>query len=116
MLWSQNHPIPTKKEEEKKKEEAAKKKHAEEAKASVKIESIKLTAAGLLVKVETSEAGTVTIAGTGLTRVAKRLSAGVHMARVAVSKKARAKHQKTRLTVSLKVGAKTVSATKRLTL
>jgi hypothetical protein len=105
-----------KKEEEKRQKEAESKKHAEEAKASVKIESVKLTAAGLLVKLKTSEAGTVTIAGAGLTRLAKMLPAGVHTGRVAVSMKARAKHQKTRLTVSLKVGKKTVTAFKELTL
>jgi len=103
-------------EEEKKKEEAAKKKHAEEAKAAVKIESVKLTAAGLQIEVKTSEKGTVTLTGTGLTRLAKTLPAGVHTAKVDVSKKARAKHQKIRLTVSLKVGKKTVTASKALTL
>jgi hypothetical protein len=108
-----------KKEEEAKKtqEEAAKKKqHEQEAKASVKIESVKLTVAGLQIKLKTSEAGTVTISGAGLTRLSKTLPAGVHTARVAVSKKARAKHQRTRLTVSLKVGKKTVVAYKELTL
>jgi hypothetical protein len=106
-----------KKEEEKKQEEAAKKKHAEEeAKASVKIESVKLTAAGLQIKIKTSEGGTVTIAGAGLARLSKTLPAGIHTGRVAVSKKARAKHQKIRLTVSLKVGKKTVATYKELTL
>jgi hypothetical protein len=107
-----------KKEEEKKAEEAAKKKRSEEeAKASVKIESIKLTSAGLQVKLETSEKGAVTIAGAGLTKlVAKTLPAGTHTARIDVSKKARAKHQKIKLTVSLKVGSKTVTASKKLTL
>lgn len=100
----------------KKAEEAKKKKQAEEAKASVKIESVKLTATGLLVKIKTSEAGTVTITGAGLTRASKRLLAGVHMARVAVNGKARAKHEKTKLTISLKVGAKTVSVSRKLTL
>jgi hypothetical protein len=97
-------------------EEAKKKKQAEEAKASVKIESVKLTAAGLLVKIKTSQDGTVTVAGAGLTKVAKTLPAGIHTARVDVSKKARAKHQKIRLTVSLKVGKKTAAAFKELTL
>jgi hypothetical protein len=106
-----------KKAEEKKKEEEAKKKHAEEAKASVKIESVKLTSAGLQIKIKTSEKGTVTIAGAGLTKlVAKTLPAGIHTAKVDVSKKARAKHQKTRVTVSLKVGGKTLTASKKITL
>ena len=109
-----------KKEEETKKtqEEAAKKKQheQEEAKASVKIESVKLTAAGLLVKVKTSESGTVTVTGAGLKKTAKTLPAGTHTLKIAVNKKARAKHQKTRVTVSLKVGTKTVSTSKKLTL
>jgi hypothetical protein len=106
-----------KKAEEAKKEEAAKKKHAEEeAKAAVKIESIEITPAGLQIKLKTSEKGTVTIAGAGLTRLSKTLPAGVHTGRVDVSKKARAKHQKIRLTVSLKVGKRTVVALRELTL
>ena len=104
-------------EEKKKEEEAAKKKRAEEeAKASVKIESAKLTSAGLQIKIKTSEKGTVTLTGTELKRISKILPAGIHTARVSVSKKARAKHQKIRLTVSLKVGKKTVTAFKELTL
>jgi hypothetical protein len=100
----------------KKKEEEKKKRAKEEAKASVKIESVKLTAAGLLVKVKTSGSGAVTVTGTGLKKTTKTLSAGTHTLKIPVSKKARAKHQKTKLTVSLKVGSKTVTASKKLTL
>ena len=117
----------------KEKEEAEKKKKEEEAKAaakkqkeakkeeagahaSVKIESVKLTGGDLLVKVKTSESGTVTVTGAGLKKTTKTLAAGTHTLKVPVSKKAQAKHQKTRLTVSLKVGDKTASATKKLTL
>jgi hypothetical protein len=100
----------------KKKEEEKKKQAKEEAKASVKIESVKLTAAGLLVKVKTSEPGAVTVTGTGLKKTTKTLPAGTHTLKIPVSKKARAKHQKTKLTVSLKVGSKTVTASKKLTL
>jgi hypothetical protein len=106
-----------KRDEEKEREEAAKKKHAaEKAKAPLKIESVKSTAAGLLVKVKTSEAGTVTISGAGLTKLTKTFPAGVHTAKVAVSGKARAKHQKIKLTVSLKVGRRTFTTSKTLTL
>lgn len=100
----------------KKKEEEKKKQAKEEAKASVKIESVRLTAAGLLVKVKTSDPGTVTIIGAGLKRTTKTLPAGTHTLKVTVSKKARAKHQKIKLTVSLKVGKKTVTASKKVML
>jgi hypothetical protein len=70
----------------------------------------------VLVKVNTSEAGTVTVTGPCLKKTTKTLSAGSHTLKVAVSKKARAKHQKTKLTVSLKVGSKTVSSSKKLQL
>jgi hypothetical protein len=105
-----------KKQEEKKKEEEKKRQAEEEAKASVKIESVKLTAAGLLVKVNISESGTLTISGAGLKKVSRSLAAGGHTLKVSVNKKARAKHFKTKLTVSLKVDAKTVAVSKKLQL
>jgi hypothetical protein len=104
-------------EEKKKAEEAAKKKRAEEeAKASVKIESVRLTSSNLQIKIRTSEKGTVTLTGAELKRISKILPAGIHTARVDVSKKTRAKHEKIRLTVSLRVGKKTVTASERITL
>ncbi len=100
----------------KKKEEEKKKQSKEEAKASVKIESVKLHGAELLLKIKISEAGIVTVTGAGLKKTTKTLPAGTHTLKIPVSKMARAKHQKTKLMVSLKVGTKTVSTSKKLTL
>ena len=67
-------------------------------------------------KVKTSAPGTVTRHRRGLEEDDKVIAAGVHTLKVTVSKKARAKHQKTKVTVSLKVGTKTVSTSKKLRL
>jgi hypothetical protein len=87
--------------------------------ALVAIERVRVTATGLLVKVETSQAGTVTFTGSGLKRTVERLPAEAHDVKVRFSRDAKAGKRHSRrikLAVSLEPTARTVSSSKEVRL
>jgi hypothetical protein len=86
-----------------------------QAGASVKLEGVKVTARNVVVTIETTQAGTVTITGPGLKKTVKTLAAGTHHVTLALTKVGtaeRKKGKKIKLSVSLKTSSKTVSASK----
>jgi len=100
-------------------EAALKKRHAEETKASVKVEKAKVTRRGVVVIIKTSEPGIVTLAGRGLKKKAKMLSAGAHEITVALTRFGRTERRerkKIKLLVDLTVGNKTVLASEKIRL
>jgi hypothetical protein len=116
-------------------EEAAQKRKAEEAElvtlralvkqlqqelgARVKLERVKITRHGLLIKVTTSEPGVVAITGPGLRGLVKNLPAGVHRLTIHLTKRGRAErrlHQTIRLLARDRVDKRTVTGAETVTL
>ncbi len=100
-------------------EELAAARRREEAAASVKLEKVKVTAKDLVLTIKTSEKGTVTITGPGLKKTVETLGAGTHVVKVPLTKTGkadRAHGKKIKLTLSLKVDARTVSSSKAIKL
>jgi hypothetical protein len=87
--------------------------------AVVTIESFSVTASGLLVRIETSRAGTVTLTGAGLNRTVERLPAEADDVKVRFSRgaKGRKRHpRRIKLAVSLRPATETVSSSKEVRL
>jgi hypothetical protein len=100
-------------------EEAAAKKHQEEVGASVKIQKVRVARNHLVVTIETSEPGAVTISGRGLKKTTESLPAGTHQITIAFTKAGKAereKHTKIKLFASLKVDGTTTSGSKEIKL
>jgi hypothetical protein len=79
---------------------------------TVAITKVKLSGNAVLVTVKLSAAGTVKIAGKGLTTIKKSLKAGTHQIRVPLTKKGRSlrsHHKKATLSVKLTVGKQAVA-------
>jgi hypothetical protein len=88
----------------------------EELRASVVVEKVKVKARSVLITIRAAEPGDVTIAGRGLKRTVMLLSAGTHQITAALTRVGRAErkdHTKIKLLVSLKVGGRTVSVSKK---
>lgn len=92
----------------------------EELGAAVHIEKVKITTKGVLVTIKTSEPGIVTISGRGLKKTHKTLAAGTYHVNVALTKfggmERTGGHKKTKLSVSLKVGKRSVSGSEKVSL
>jgi hypothetical protein len=74
-------------------------------KPSIKITKAKIKGNTVLVTVTTSQQGTVTVSGNGLTTIRKTLAAGAHQLRVSLTQNgrtARKHHKKTKVKVSVK--------------
>ena len=86
--------------------------------AVVTIERVSVTASGLLVTIETSRAGTVTLTGAGLNRTVERLPAESDDVKVRFSRgaKGRKRHRRIKLAVSLRPATETVSSSKEIRL
>ena len=85
----------------------------------IAIERVKTTATALLVTVNTSSKGTVTLRGEGLQKLSKTLGAGVHSLRLALTKSGEvlSRHPQTiKLSARLETTAKTVSSSKDIEL
>lgn len=88
-------------------------------KPSVSIVKVKVESTKLLVTVKVSAQGTVRISGTGLKTASETLAVGTHQVVVALTskgKKERKDHKKIKLSVALKVGSETASASKSVKL
>jgi uncharacterized protein with PIN domain len=86
---------------------------------AVTIERVRATASGLLVTIETSQAGTITFTGRGLKRTAERLPAKAHEVKVRFSRDAKAGNRhplRIKLAVSLRPTARMVSSSKEIRL
>ena len=86
---------------------------------TVAIVKVKASGAKMLVTVKVSEQGAVRIAGAGLMTISKSVDAGSHTFDVALTKKGKAErkhHKSSKITVTLKVGSETVSASKKVAL
>lgn len=91
----------------------------EELNAAVKVERVKIKPNGILVTIETSEPGVVTITGPGLKGTIRTLVAGTSRVLISLTKRGRAQrreHKKIKLSVSLKVGNRSVSSSEKLRL
>ena len=91
----------------------------QELTAAVKLENLKATAEGVRVTIKTSEPGTVTITGHGLKKLTRSLAAGTYHITVGLTKTGRTeriKHRKIKLSVSLQVDNKSVSASRTIRL
>jgi hypothetical protein len=101
---------------------AAKKRQEEQAsasKATIKILKIRAGTASIVITLDASKAGTVTISGQGLETTVKKLAAATNKIKVTLTKagkRAGEHHKKIKLTVRLKAAGKTVSASKTIKL
>lgn len=101
---------------------AAKKKQEEQAlanKASVAIVRVKVDAGSIVVTLDASNAGRVTISGPGLKATTKSISAGTHQIKALLTAKGKGErrhHKKVKITVRLKASGKTVSESKTVKL
>ena len=102
----------------KQEEEAAARKHAE-ASASIKVVVVKVTASSALVTVKLTSAGTVTVTGRGLKKTSVAVELGTHTVKVpltSVGKSERKHGSRVKIAVSVRVGGRTVSASKEVKL
>jgi ATPase subunit of ABC transporter with duplicated ATPase domains len=103
-------------------EEAEAKKQAEgsaTANTSIKIVKLKATKRGVLITIDSSQAGTVVITGPGLKKIVKILTAGTHRVTLGLTsrgKSERKARKKIKVSVSLKVGGRIVGASKTIKL
>jgi hypothetical protein len=101
---------------------AAKKRQQEQvsaSKASVTIINVKVGSNSVVVTLDVSQAGRVTISGRGLKTTTKKVAAGTMKIKVALTKagkSARKHHKKIKITVELKSAGKTVSTSKTVKL
>lgn len=101
---------------------AAKKRQQEQvsaSKASVTIIKVKVGSNSVVVTLDISQAGTVTISGRGLKTTAKRVTVGTNEIKVVLTKIGRSErrhHKKVKLTAGLKSADKTVSTSKTVKL
>jgi hypothetical protein len=97
---------------------AAKKRQEEQAsasKASVRIVKVKVGSSDVVITLEASKAGTVTISGRGLKTTAKKVAAGTDQIKVmltTVGKRDHKHHKKVKITVEFKAAGKTLSTAK----
>jgi hypothetical protein len=86
---------------------------------TVAIEKVKVTSSALDVKVKTSAGGTVTITDPALRKTVAKLASGVHTIKVPLSSSGKrdvGRHTKIKVSVSLTVGAATVSTSEKVRL
>ena len=91
----------------------------EELHAGVTLGDVKVSKHGLLVTIKTSEPGVVTIKGPGLRSIAETLSPGAYRIVVVLTKagtRDRRAHERIKLSVTEKVGARTVEASEKVKL
>ena len=91
----------------------------EELKATITVEKVKVTAKGVRVTIRTSESGTVTITGHGIRKLTRVLPAGTDHITVGLTKTGRAErreHRKIKLSMSLQVDSRSVSASQMIKL
>lgn len=91
----------------------------EELHATVRVSRVKTSKHGLLVTIRTSEPGVVTLKGSGLKSIDKTLSSGTHRIVVLLTKagkRDRRAHERIELSVTEKVGARTVVTSHKVTL
>ncbi len=91
----------------------------EELHATVKLSRVKISKHGLLVTIKTSEPGVVTVQGSGLESIDKTLPPGTHRIVVLLTKagkRYRRAHGRIELSVTEKVGARTVVTHQKLKL
>jgi hypothetical protein len=102
--------------------EAAAKKKAEDnaaTNASIRIVKLRATKRGVLITIDSSQAGTVIITGPGLKRTVRVLSTGTHKLAVAFNRAgitARRTHRRIKVTVTLKVAGRLVTGSGRVRL
>lgn len=116
-------------------EEAARRRKAEEAElvalralvkqlqqelgAGVKLERVKVGSHGLLLTLKTSEPGTVSVEGSGLRKLVRALTPGIHRLTITFTKRGRrerAAHRRIEVVVHDKVGHRTVTSSAKVTL
>jgi hypothetical protein len=101
---------------------AAKKRQEEQAsasKVSVRIAKVKVRSGVVVITLDASKAGTVTISGQGLKTTVKKVAAGTNKIKVMLTKTAKREgehHKKVKLTVRLKAAGKAVSESKTIRL
>ena len=85
----------------------------------MKIEKFRVKGGTITLTVKILQAGTVTVSGRGLRTTVKRLSSGSHTIKVPLTKAVKAvrgKGEEIRLAVTLKIGSRAVSISKRIEL
>ena len=92
---------------------------AQASKVSVKIIKVKVGSGSVVITLDASKAGTLTISGQGLKTTVKKVAAGANKIKVMLTKTGKREgehHKKVKLTVRLKAAGKTVSESKTIKL